>query len=163
MKRSFTFNYNGEEIEVKAERQGNTVVIERDGKEYTVTLKPEENAAPEIPKAGGASAGAAQTGARPSAPSPASSASPATPSSGGGGGTGGGAAAAGDVPAPMTGVIKEILASSGDSVSEGQKVMVMEAMKMDIEVSATSSGSVQEIYVKPNDSVKEGQPLMKIG
>ncbi len=157
MKRSFTFNYNGEEIEVKAERQGNTVVIERDGKEYTVTLKPEENAAPEIPKAGGASAGAAQTGARPSAPSPASSASPATPSSGGG------AAAAGDVPAPMTGVIKEILASSGDSVSEGQKVMVMEAMKMDIEVSATSSGSVQEIYVKPNDSVKEGQPLMKIG
>lgn len=147
MKRSFTFSYNGEEIEVQAERQGNTVVIERDGKEYTVTLKPEENSAPEIPAAGGASTAAAQAGGRPSAPSPASSA----------------AAAAGDVPAPMTGVIKEIRASSGDSVSEGQKVMVMEAMKMDIEVSATSSGSVQEIYVKPNDSVKEGQPLMKIG
>jgi pyruvate carboxylase subunit B len=63
----------------------------------------------------------------------------------------------------MTGVIKELLVAQGDSVQEGEPIMMMEAMKMDIEVSALSSGSVAEIYVQAGDNVKEGQALAKIG
>jgi pyruvate carboxylase subunit B len=63
----------------------------------------------------------------------------------------------------MTGVVKDVMVSQGDSVQEGETIMMMEAMKMDIEVAALSSGSVAEIYVQSGDSVKEGQPLAKIG
>jgi biotin carboxyl carrier protein len=63
----------------------------------------------------------------------------------------------------MTGVVKEIMVALGDSVKEGEKILIMEAMKMDIEVTAVRGGRVSAVLVKSNDNIKEGQPLIRIG
>lgn len=62
----------------------------------------------------------------------------------------------------MTGTIKAVLAQTGDSIDEGQTVIVMEAMKMEMEVSAHRSGTVSEILCAAGDSVKEKQPLLRL-
>ena len=154
MKRSFSFFYNGEKITVAAERQGDTLTIQRDGASYILTLLPGDDGVPGPAPPG---APAVVPAAVPSAPAhnhepPGVSPSPSAP-----------AAGSGDIPAPMTGVIKEILVSLGDQVAEGELIMIMEAMKMDIEVTSHHTGSVEKIHVQPNDSVKEGQALVKIG
>lgn len=57
------------------------------------------------------------------------------------------------VMAPMVGKILNVVASVGDSVSEDDTILVMEAMKMEIEVVAPSGGTVAEIRVAPGDAV----------
>ena len=145
MKSNIRFIYNGEEIAVTAERDGSSIKIERDSKEYVVTLV---NDAP----AGGPSAIVPKKRQETRGPSPAPD--PAAP---------GPKPGAGDVTAPMTGVVKEIMVAPGDSVKEGEKVMIMEAMKMDIEVTAIRGGTVTAVLVKPNDNIKEGQSIIRIG
>jgi biotin carboxyl carrier protein len=155
MKKHLKFEYNGEVIEVDAERQGDTITFERNGETHTVRVIPETPVQEKKEKAEAAPASApAPKPSAPAAPSPQPSTQPSSAPA---------AAGAGQVPAPMTGVIKELLVAQGDSVQEGEPIMMMEAMKMDIEVSALSSGSVAEIYVQAGDNVKEGQALAKIG
>jgi len=175
VKRSFTFIYHGEEIDVTAERQGDTVTIERDGVPYTVALVPKAfpvDNSPSIASSAAASSGTREArptvvhGMKARADEGASAAGNTLSEHNTGGNNEAGnneAGEAGEVPAPMTGVIKEILVAPGDSVEEGEKLMIMEAMKMDIEVSAFSGGSVQKIHVQQNENVKEGQPLVLIG
>lgn len=67
-----------------------------------------------------------------------------------------------DVPAPLSGNIFKILVSPGQQVEEGQVVMILEAMKMETEISAPKSGLVGEINVKEGDSVKVGQSLFTL-
>jgi biotin carboxyl carrier protein len=62
----------------------------------------------------------------------------------------------------MTGLVKEIKVAVGSDVKKGQVVLVMEAMKMDVEVSCPATGVVAEIPVKAGDSVESQQPLMII-
>ena len=151
MKSRFTFLYRGEEIEVSAERRGDLIEIERGGAVYTVQLISQKSEADGGVEAGaGTGESAGGTGAARGPGSTAASASTAA------------AAQEGEVPAPMTGVIKEILVAEGDAVAEGNALMIMEAMKMDIEVSAYSSGTVRELYTAVGESVQEGQPLVKI-
>ncbi len=52
------------------------------------------------------------------------------------------------IPAPLAGNIFQVLVKPGDRVSEGQKIMVLEAMKMETDVSSTAAGVVTEIAVK---------------
>jgi acetyl-CoA carboxylase biotin carboxyl carrier protein len=63
----------------------------------------------------------------------------------------------------MTGVIDQVLVAEGDTVTEGQNVVVLEAMKMYIDVAAPEGGTVSSVSVKAGDSVKEGDPLLAIG
>ena len=62
----------------------------------------------------------------------------------------------------MTGSVKEIKVSVGDTVSSGQLVVIMEAMKMDIDVTATAAGTVAELHVEAGDNRAAGQPLLTI-
>jgi biotin carboxyl carrier protein len=62
----------------------------------------------------------------------------------------------------MTGVIKEIRVRVGSDVKKGDVVLVMEAMKMDVEVSCPATGVVAEIPVKPGDTVESQQVLIVI-
>lgn len=62
--------------------------------------------------------------------------------------------------APLAGNIFKVLVSEGDIVSEGDVVLIMEAMKMETEVRATSSGEVLSLDVKEGDAVSVGQPLL---
>jgi len=69
---------------------------------------------------------------------------------------------AGLVIAPIPGVVKSILVKEGDAVKEGDVVLVLEAMKMDNEISSRSSGTVKTIHVAVGDSVQEDQVLIDI-
>ena len=68
-----------------------------------------------------------------------------------------GAGAAGDLIAPMQGTILKVLVAAGDEVEAGDGVAVLEAMKMETTIAASSAGKVSEILVGPGDSVGAGQ------
>lgn len=64
--------------------------------------------------------------------------------------------------APMQGMILKVTVAVGDPVKLGHPVMVLEAMKMQNDISANRSGTVAEIYVTDGTGVSAGQPLMLI-
>jgi len=57
------------------------------------------------------------------------------------------------------GNVWKILLSPGDTVEEGDKIMILEAMKMEIDITAPQSGVIKSINVNVNDSVADGQLL----
>ena len=74
------------------------------------------------------------------------------------------AAAAGEkVNAPMPGTILNVLVKVGDTVTEGQNLMVLEAMKMENEMLAPKAGKVVQIAVTKGQSVATGDLLAVIG
>ena len=66
------------------------------------------------------------------------------------------------VKAPLAGNIFKVLVKPGDQVSEGQTIIVLEAMKMETAVSAPRAGSVTGVTVKEGDSVAVGDALLSI-
>jgi biotin carboxyl carrier protein len=78
--------------------------------------------------------------------------------------TGAAAAAAGPAPivAPMPGMIVRISAQVGDQVQPGQGLVVMEAMKMENELRATTAGTVRAVLVQPGTAVDKGAVLMEL-
>lgn len=66
------------------------------------------------------------------------------------------------VKAPMPGTILSFTVSVGDSVSEGQVVAILEAMKMENELIAPASGKVKSIHVEKGSSVVENQIILQI-
>lgn len=72
-------------------------------------------------------------------------------------------ATAGIVKAPLPGMITEILVREGDDVKVGQKVLKMEAMKMENNIQSNREGKITSIKVKPGDSVLEGDVLVEVG
>ena len=74
-----------------------------------------------------------------------------------------GAAAAGEViTSPMPGNILKINVTQGQKVNEGDVLIVLEAMKMENEISATKSGTVAQINVTKGAVVETGTPLVVI-
>lgn len=70
---------------------------------------------------------------------------------------------ASDLNAPLAGNIFKVLVSPGDEVSDGDVVIILEAMKMETEVRVAESGVVSSVYVNEGDSVQSGQPLISLG
>ncbi len=68
--------------------------------------------------------------------------------------------AAGAVTSPMAGVIKSVLVKLSAQVKQGQPLVVLEAMKMENQISAPVAGTVKSIDVHEGDSVREGQVLV---
>jgi len=68
-----------------------------------------------------------------------------------------------DLLSPLSGNIFKIVAAQGDQVNEGDVVLIMEAMKMETEVRATSSGIISAVHIKEGDSVAVGDTLVSIG
>ncbi len=74
-----------------------------------------------------------------------------------------GALAAGEViTSPMPGNILKINITQGQKVNEGDVLIVLEAMKMENEISATKSGTVAQINVTKGAVVETGTPLVVI-
>lgn len=67
-----------------------------------------------------------------------------------------------EIPAPLAGNIFKILVKPGDVIEEGQVVMILEAMKMETEVSAVKAGTVSSVTVKEGDSVAVGDTLLTL-
>lgn len=68
-----------------------------------------------------------------------------------------------EVAAPMPGKILQLKVSEGDSVKDGDTLLILEAMKMENEIIANASGNIKKINVAANDMVDTGDVLMVIG
>lgn len=101
-------------------------------------LRPASAAAPSSPEAPPPTAAAPPTGAAPPNRS----------------------VAAGGVTSPMSGTVKSVLVQAGDSVEEGQALMLLDAMKMEVPVSAPIAGVVKSVAANEGQSVQEGQILL---
>ena len=75
---------------------------------------------------------------------------------------GGGAGAEGKLSAQMPGQVVDVLVNIGDEVKAGQALVVLEAMKMEIRVTAPKDGTVREVYVKKGDVVEREQQLARL-
>ncbi len=67
------------------------------------------------------------------------------------------------VTAPLSGNVFKVLVGPGDAVSEGDVVIVLEAMKMETEIRATRGGQVTQVPVREGDAVKLGEALVMVG
>ncbi len=116
-----------------------TVPVEVDGRRYSVKVwlpdAPARNAAPAVGRT-----------------------RPKRAAAGGSGGAGG----SGTVTAPMQGTIVKVLVEVGATVTSGEALVVLEAMKMENHINAETSGTVKEIRVAAGDSVGTGDVLAVI-
>ncbi len=78
-------------------------------------------------------------------------------------GAGGALAGTVVIEAPMPGKVVDVKVKVGDSVSEGQSIVVVEAMKMQNELLSPMDGIVKEIKAAPGDTVESGKVLAVIG
>ena len=77
------------------------------------------------------------------------------------GGSGGGSREV-HVRAPMPGLVVKIEVSAGQVVTSGQGIAIVEAMKMENELTAASDARVASIEVAPGDTVEKGQVLVQL-
>ena len=66
------------------------------------------------------------------------------------------------VESEIAGSIWKIEVEAGKSVSQGDTLLIIESMKMEIPVVAPGDGKVAEILIKEKDAVSEGQPLLML-
>jgi biotin carboxyl carrier protein len=79
------------------------------------------------------------------------------------GATSGTAGAGGHVKSPLPGVILDVFVKVGDTVKKGQKLLCLEAMKMENNIDSDKDGKVLKISANKGDSVMEGDILVTIG
>ena len=131
--------------EAKSSSQGATASetydVNVDGRVYRVEVAPSGTLTSVTPASG------SQTQAQPQINSAAPSASTASQS----------------IDAPLAGNVFKVLVRNGDSVSEGDVVMILEAMKMETEIRSAFTGTVTDITVGEGDAVTSGQPLILLG
>lgn len=145
--KTYKFRINGNEYNVEINSvEGNLADVTVNGAAYKVEM---ENA-PANPAAPAATANPAAQ-ARQDAPA----AAPAKPAPAPAG-------AGKAITSPLPGVIIEVSVKEGQAVKAGQKVAVIEAMKMENEIQASSDGTVTAVLVNKGDSVLEGTEIVKI-
>ncbi len=123
--------------------------IKVDGQEYQVEMEEIGAVAPAAPVAPVASPAAPASPAVEAAPAPAAPVA-STP------------AGADAMPSPMPGNILRVLVNVGDTVTENQPLMILEAMKMENEIVAPKAGVVAGIHVKEGQVVNPGDALITI-
>jgi len=148
--KTFKFKINGTDYNVDInEVEGQEIKLDVNGTPYTVTVDKEmraqksrttivnSNPSPRV----AAAVGDVQ---RASAPNPNSAA----------GGT--------KVTTPLPGTILDVFVNVGDQVKAGQRVVLLEAMKMENNIEADTEGTVTSVNVRKGDSVLEGDTLIVI-
>lgn len=66
------------------------------------------------------------------------------------------------ITSTMAGIVLRILVSEGDQIEEGQEVVVLESMKMEVPVTATCSGKVVGIKAETGAFVSDGEALLEV-
>ena len=146
--KTYRFKINGKDYEVAVNSiEGRNANVTVNGADYSVEM---EN---EAPAAAPAPAQAAAPAAVSAAPAPAAAPAAAPASSGAGK----------DVVSPLPGVVISVDVKVGDAVKRGQKVAVIEAMKMENEILAENDGTVTAVHVSKGDSVLEDAKIVTIG
>lgn len=70
---------------------------------------------------------------------------------------------AGLIPSPLPGKVLDIFVKPGDTVSIGQTVACLEAMKMENNINSDKAGIVTAVHTRKGDTVLEGDPLIELG
>ena len=144
--RSYKFKINGNEYNVDINSvEGNIANVTVNGATYEVEMDTPVSA-PVAAAAVKDSSAAPQNDNQGAAPAPASKP----------------AGAGKAVTSPLPGVIIEVSVKEGQAVKAGQKVAVIEAMKMENEIQASADGTVTAVLVNKGDSVLEGAEIVKI-
>jgi glutaconyl-CoA decarboxylase len=126
--------------------------ITLNGKAYEIEVEKMSDA--QAASAAQAPAPAASAAKTPAAPSAVASSAPASaPVSGTG---------AGSVNAPMPGTILKVNKAVGDKVEAGEAVVVLEAMKMENDITSNKAGVLKSIAVNKGDTVAAGQFLFEV-
>lgn len=68
-----------------------------------------------------------------------------------------------DLTAQMPGQVAQVLVEEGQTVERGQTLIILEAMKMEIRVTAHEAGRIKRLLVKASEVVQRGQVLVEIG
>ena len=69
----------------------------------------------------------------------------------------------GTIKSPLPGTILDIFVKPGDKVTVGQRILLLEAMKMENNIESDKAGTVTEIKISKGDAVMEGDVLIVIG
>lgn len=141
--KEYKYTINGKKYEVAiGEIVENTASITVNGEDYQVEMEPE--AQPEKKKVVVHPAASQPAAAQASAPAA------------------GHANLQNAIKAPLPGVVTEVTVAVGDQVNVGDKVVVLEAMKMANNLEAEKAGQVTAICVQPGQTVMEGDALVVI-
>ncbi|PJA73312.1 acetyl-CoA carboxylase biotin carboxyl carrier protein subunit [bacterium CG_4_9_14_3_um_filter_65_15] len=68
---------------------------------------------------------------------------------------------AGSVTSPIAGTVLEVKCKPGDQVTQGQALLVIEAMKMETTIAAPVAGKVKNVAVAAGDAVRESETLVE--
>lgn len=141
---AYKFRINGKEYNVTVGRsEGKSLKVNVNGADYDVEVEGAlQTPAPEAPAVKAAPASTEKTAPSPAAPAPSASQT--------------------SVVSPMQGNVVEICANVGDNVAAGQKIVVIESMKMEIEISAPRAGKLTAILVAKGDHLEENQSVASL-
>ena len=148
--KEYSFKINGKQYDVTVESvEGKNAQVVVNGAAYSVEI--EKGVADSV-------VAAAPQNDKPAAPAPQAAPAAAAPAAPKAAPVGPGT----KVESPLPGVVIEVSVKEGQAVKQGQKVAVLEAMKMENEIAATVDGTVTAIHVNKGDSVLEGAPIVTI-
>lgn len=140
---SYKMKLNGNEYEVAVKDvNGSNVEVEVNGKAYTVELAETPKAAKPKPVVARPAAAAA----------PAAAAPAARPAAG----------AAGATKSPLPGTVLSVNVTAGQTVKASDVALVLEAMKMENNITCGKDGVVKAVYVQKGDNVLEGADLLLV-
>ncbi len=149
--KQYKYKVNGAQYDVTInEIQGQLAKVVVNGIPFDVEMQNSQLSEDNLPNVTTTAAPAAA----PAAPVAAAPAATEAAPSGAGEGT--------PVKAPLPGVVTKINVSVGQQVKKGENVLVLEAMKMENNITAEADGTVSGIAVKAGDSVLEGAVLLTI-
>ena len=147
--KNFKFKINGADYNVDInEVEGQEITLDVNGTPYKVTVdkelkqkpKPRVAASKPEPRVAAAAGGEVQRSEAPAA-----------------------SAGGSKVVTPLPGTILDVFVNVGDKVTAGQRVVLLEAMKMENNIESDVAGTVTAVSVRKGDSVLEGQTLIVIG
>ena len=150
--RTYSYNVNGAQYDVTIESiQGQVAKMNVNGVLFDVEILGAPLTEGDLPEAAAAVTPAA------AAPAPTPTAAAPAPAAKGAAGAGT------PINAPLPGVVTKVLVAAGQAVKKGETVVVLEAMKMENNITAECDGSVTGVCVAAGDSVMEGTTLVTIG
>ena len=143
--KEYKYKINGTEYNVSVEElEGNKANVTVNGKSYEVEL--DKPVKPTVTKPV-----ARPVAAQAAAPAPVATPK-AAPAAGGAG-----------IKAPLPGVILDVKVKVGDTVTKGQTIAILEAMKMENNINADREGQVVAINVEKGQSIAEGTDIITLG
>ena len=149
----YQYKVQGVDYDVEIEEvEGNVAKVNVNGIRFDVELKQPINPTSSLKKV---RVEAPKPVARPAIPTAAPAAAPAAPAAPAGAGS--------PIKAPLPGTIIELKVNVGDTVKQGDCVLILEAMKMQNSIESEYEGTVTSITVKQGETVMEGAVLLTIG